>query len=279
MSEIVKCISIENLLNQRAAVVALVEQGMKTLQEAADLARQGSLGFPDVDVVFHGQRSSTKRLCGSTVIDGAELLTAWIKAIDAGAWAHLMNESGLRTFMDAQARKEWGEKVYSHDVPPLTFENITATFTNLHGARGDMFERGMLGLFRSLSWNYKTNEPFKFGKRVIMESLFYVYGTSNSRWLSTNSNRTNELDDLERVFHILDGKPEPDHRNGWCARLSVSGLMRDGIRVMLGQDQIHLVHQIGAVKDDVTRPFQEPLHVKVSALRSLLLVAVGYPNT
>ena len=222
MSEIVKSISIQTLLNQRSAVVALVEQGMKTLQEAADVARHGSLGFPDVDVVFHGQRCSTKRLCGSTVIDGAELLTAWIKAIDAGAWAHLMNESGLRTFMDAQARKEWGEKVYSHDVPPLTFENITATFTNLHGARGDMFERGVLGLFRSLSWNYKTNEPFKFGKRVIMESLFYVYGTSNSRWLSTNSNRTNELDDLERVFHILDGKPEPDHRNGWCARLSAA---------------------------------------------------------
>jgi len=61
MSEIVKSISIKNLLNQRAAVVALVEQGMKTLQEAAQLARSGSLGFPDVDVVFHGQRSSTKR--------------------------------------------------------------------------------------------------------------------------------------------------------------------------------------------------------------------------
>ena len=123
-----------------------------------------------------------------------------------------MSESGLRTFMDAQARKEWGEKVYSHDVPPLTFENITATFTNLHGARGDMFERGVLGLFRSLSWNYKTNEPFKFGKRVIMESLFYVYGTSNSRWLSTNSNRTNEDGGRRLLRHEVVPERDGSHR-------------------------------------------------------------------
>lgn len=69
-----------------------------------------------------------------------------------------------------------------------------------------MFERGVLQCFRRLSWDYKTNQPFKFGKRIIVRRLL----TSGS----PNFHVTNELDDLIRVFSILDGKPEPDHRNG-----------------------------------------------------------------
>jgi hypothetical protein len=34
MSEIVKSVSIENLVNQRAVVAILLEQGLKTLREA-----------------------------------------------------------------------------------------------------------------------------------------------------------------------------------------------------------------------------------------------------
>lgn len=219
MNELVKSISIENLLNQRAGVVLKVEQVIATLREARDLAHCSSLGFPDIEINFSGARS-TVRLCGLMMDQSPKILEAWIRTIDAGAWQHLMNESGLRTFMDAKARSEWDEKIHAQEVPPLTRENIEATFSSLHEARGDMFERGVLQLFRALSWDYKTNQPFKFGKRIIMEYLFRVYGTNKERYLSTNYQQANVLDDLDRVFHILDGKPEPDHRNGWNARLS-----------------------------------------------------------
>lgn len=93
--------------------------------------------------------------------------------------------------------------------------NIEATFTHLYGARGGMFERGVLACFRRLSWDYRTNQPFKFGKRIIVKYLLSQG--------STNHRVTNELDDLIRVFCVLDGKPEPDHRHGayalvWNAR-------------------------------------------------------------
>jgi len=86
------------------------------------------------------------------------------------------------------------------NVPELTAANIEATFTELYGARADVFERGELECFRRLSWDYRTNQPFRFGKRIILKSLF-SYG-------SLNGHGTNELDDLMRVFHVLDGKPE-----------------------------------------------------------------------
>ncbi len=75
-----------------------------------------------------------------------------------------------------------------------------------------MFERGVLQCFRRLSWDYKTNQPFKFGKRVIVTGLM-TGGYAGSR-------ATNELDDLMRVFHVLDGQPEADHRNGMHALIS-----------------------------------------------------------
>ena len=72
-------------------------------------------------------------------------------------------------------------------------------------ARGDMFDRGVVTCFRKLSWDYKTNEPCKFGKKIIMR-LF--------QWNHAISDRCDSLDDLVRVFHCLDSKPEPDHRQG-----------------------------------------------------------------
>jgi Domain of unknown function (DUF4942) len=73
-----------------------------------------------------------------------------------------------------------------------------------------MFERGVIECFRNLSWNYKTNQPFKFGKRLIFDRL--VDGGRAFGYPSRH--RTDELNDLMRVFHIFDGKPENDHRSG-----------------------------------------------------------------
>lgn len=83
------------------------------------------------------------------------------------AWQHLMNESGLRTFMDADTRAKWDYGLYDTDaVPPLTLGTIQATF-----------EEGVVKAFQRLSWDYKRNLPQKFGKRCVLTSLvrFWTY--------------------------------------------------------------------------------------------------------
>lgn len=204
-TDLVKSISITNLANQRAAVVDRIRTALDLLAEAEQLARAVHLGFPRLVL----DNSYAHR--GSVTVTGeyakrAEAEKAILHTIDAQGWNHLLHESGLRTFMDARARAQWHQQIADGEVPELTAANIEATFTELHDARGDMFERGVLECFRRLSWDYKTNQPFRFGKRIIMKSLF-SYG-------SLNHHGTNELDDLMRVFHVLDGKPEADHRAG-----------------------------------------------------------------
>ena len=219
-TELVKSVSIDNLLNQRTAVLDKLAQGLALLREADQLAAAANVGFPDIGMNCRRGSNFDLRIAGNYCDSLPQLLASATKVVDARAWAYLMSESGLRTFMDAKARKDWDGMVCDLNVPPLTADNITATFTALRDSRDELFERGVINSFRALSWNYKTNQPFKFGKRVIMRGLLQSYGSGADRWLSVNFARTDHLDDLDRVFHLLDGKPEPDHRRGWGAKIS-----------------------------------------------------------
>ncbi|KVD76687.1 hypothetical protein WS62_31800 [Burkholderia sp. ABCPW 14] len=227
-NDLVPSISIANLGNQRVAVVQRVRAALDLLGEAQQLAKSANLGFPrlvlDESYGCHGRPIITGEYAKR---DEAE--AAMVRIIDIRGWDYLLSQSGLRTFMDSKAREQWSNQIAEGDVPELTAANIEATFTQLYGARGDMFERGVLECFRQLSWNYKSNEPFRFSRRIILKYLFSG-GFLNYR-------ATDKLDDLIRVFFVLDGKPEPDHRHG--AHVLVAG-DRQSRRTEAENDYFHL---------------------------------------
>lgn len=145
-------ISIANLANQRVAVVERVRAVLDLLGEAQQLAKAAHLGFPrlvlDESYGCRGRPCITGEYAKR---DDAE--AAMVRIIDVRGWDYLLSESGLRTFMDAKAREQWSTQIAEGEVPELTAANIEATFAQLYGARGDMFERGVLQCFQRLSWN------------------------------------------------------------------------------------------------------------------------------
>lgn len=212
---LVKSVSITNMVNQRAAVVDRLRQAFDLIAEAEKVAAAANVGFPRLVIDNHYSIRGRSISVSGQFASRADVDASVLQTIDGPAWQYLLRESGLRTFMDAKAREKWDKQITDGEVPPLTLPNVEATFGMLYEARGDMFERGVIECFRRLSWDYKTNEPCKFGKRIIV-SYFFTYGSPNNR-------ATDQLDDLVRVFHVLDGKPEPDHRNGiyslaWAAQ-------------------------------------------------------------
>lgn len=80
----------------------------------------------------------------------------------------------------------------------------------------DVFERGIINVFKGLSWDYKTNSPCSFGKKIIINNL-----VTHNRWgFSLNWGwRRDQLADLERMLFLLDGKPIPDNRGDISTRL------------------------------------------------------------
>lgn len=208
----VPSVSITNMVNVRAAVIDRYERALSLLDEASDLATAAHLGTPTIEFYDVNDGYRERR-------NGDDMRRLILRAVDRAAWAYLMNESGLRTLMDTKARAQWNDNLHKGDIPPLTPENVEATFTSLHLNRQMMFERGVVECFRGLSWDYKTNQPFKFGKRIILTYLFSRYGNQKDRWLSLNHDTPNKLDDLVRIFAVVDGKPEPDHRQGMYSLL------------------------------------------------------------
>jgi hypothetical protein len=206
---LVSSISIEGLLNQRESVVNQLRTAISLL---ADVNR-----FTEDAHMFTG--SEYRRF--AWIVDGAnrsensllshKSLPIIIKRLDSALWGKLMAESGLLSFMDSKARAEFREKIDKCETPELTHENIEETFKALYASRDDMFDRGVIRCFKALSWDYKTNNPFRFGKRIIV-SYLRSFGSFNHRQLD-------DLDDLQRVLRVLDGKLEEDHRNGLSSRL------------------------------------------------------------
>lgn len=72
-----------------------------------------------------------------------------------------------------------------------------------------VFERGVINLFKGLSWDYKSNSPYRFGKKIIVNGL-----VKYDRWgfSLTHGRQRDSLADLERMLMLLDGKPIPDSR-------------------------------------------------------------------
>lgn len=205
--DLVPGLSLDNLLQQRDAMVERICTAHRQLKEAAQIA-----------AAMFGDENRGHTLELQTVYnhrhftdDGGELHL--IREVDGRAWGYLLEKSGLRTFLDAAAREKWRKAIQENDVPPLTRANIEATFSVLYETRGEMFERGVVAVFRALSWDYKTNSPVAFGKRLILRHIVcsWTYGVDSSG--------ADKFDDLIRVMSVLDGKPEPDHRQGAYQRL------------------------------------------------------------
>lgn len=228
-AELVPSISITNLVNQRAALLQRLGQAFDLITEAAEIAAEAKLGMPDLTIgAGYGYRNTGRRIAParlgtdragarfeSEAADRAELDKMARLGVDGAAWQYLMHESGLRSLMDATAREKWDKAIADGDIPELTEANVRSTFKMLHDSRGEMFERGVIACFKALAWCYKTNLPQKFGKRIVMR---YITGAMYG------GRKADELDDLQRVMAVLDGKPEADHRNGVRAALGRCGI-------------------------------------------------------
>ena len=123
--------------------------------------------------------------CGCWLMEKPETaMKAITRNLDREIWRDLMQRSGMLSLMDAQARDTW--------------------------------YRGVINVFRGLSWNYKTNCPCKFGSKIIVNNLVRW-----DRWgfhLITGQ-QTDRLVDLERMLHLFSGKPIPDNRENITIRL------------------------------------------------------------
>lgn len=201
--DIIVSTDIDALVARRNAIYKELESAGDAFGRAKRLYEDGPVGVSEDD--GRKRRIEFGRLPKNSDCDFSKDAEALMQGFDAEAWKYLMDASGLESAMSAATKDAWYKQIGERKTPPLTKENIVATFKDLFVRKDEIFEDGVIAAFRKCSWDHRTNLPVKFGKKVIFA---FSYGNSH----------LHEVDDLRRVLHVFDGKPQPDHRHGVYAK-------------------------------------------------------------
>lgn len=209
--ELICSTSIERIVTGRDTALKKIEQLIQQLDAISRLTSEIGGGTAQDWAMKVGHRYDSWM---TENVDKA--LPAITRNIDRRIWRDLMLKSGMMVLMDAQARDQWHKNLEEGDLPAISEANILSTFEQLHLNKMDVFERGIINVFKGLSWDYKTNSPCSFGKKIIINNL-----VTHNRWgFSLNWGwRRDQLADLERMLFLLDGKPIPDNRGDVTIRL------------------------------------------------------------
>lgn len=209
-TDVICSTSIEGIVTGRNAALAQIETLIHQLDEISTLT--GSIGGGKAN-----EWGVRQYRYDCWLMEKPETaMKAITRNIDRSIWKDLMQRSGMLALMDAQARDEWYNSLEKDDIPAISEENILSTFKQLHLNKGEVFERGVINVFKGLSWNFKTNSPCRFGGKIIVTGL-----VKYDRWgfgLNWGWQR-DRLADLERMLMLLDGKPVPDNRADVTRRL------------------------------------------------------------
>lgn len=215
-TELIKSVSIQNTVSLRDACVERLSQAIELLGEAYSLSVKAGArrGVTLNDLI------NSHRYCRysdlSSLNERKEIVEGLTKTVDSQIWSYLMEQSNMVTMMDAQARGDWNDKLTKGSFPEISMGNIISTFDSLNNSKGELFERGVINVIKSLSWDYKSNLPVKFGKKIILDHV--IEYSSYSLRMSYGRKR-DQLSDLERVMCVLDGRPVPEFRNDIASRL------------------------------------------------------------
>ncbi|WP_154918220.1 DUF4942 domain-containing protein [Klebsiella michiganensis] len=230
-NELICSTSIERIVTGRNAALGQIEMLIQKLDEISRLT--SSIGGNVANHWAMRQGHSYDCWLVQPVDKAMPVIT---RNIDRSIWRDLMLKSGMLTLMDAEARSQWAKNLEEGDLPAITEANILTTFKQLHHNKQDVFERGIINVFKGLSWDYKTNNPYYFGKKIIVNNL-----VKHDRWgYSLNWGwRRDQLADLERMLSLLDGKTIPDNRHDVSIRFM--DFVRDNPHQQVFEDDLFTI--------------------------------------
>lgn len=215
-SDIICRASLEELIGHRNRTLELYRLGLESMAQALETQNKCSPGV-------YCNRPHDLRYCDRASMGDIR------REVDRGVWCYLLEQSGLKNVMDHTAIEQFHAQL-EKDPPEVTMDNLVATFTAMSEDRQGIFERGCIKLFDSLNHKWRSNDAFRLGARVVINYGFNVYRYSGRNDLGSMTERAqNSIRDLDRVMHVIDGKPPHDHLADAAAKL------REGSNSIRGQ--------------------------------------------
>ncbi|WP_083950394.1 DUF4942 domain-containing protein [Serratia ficaria] len=208
--DVIPSVAIERIISLRDEGLRAYLDGIAQLRKARDLMQQaGGCKY------LYDYEKAVEQAIKWKETTPAQAEAAIGHVIDSKIWDRLMMETGMYTLMSNAQREAWSKQLDGKDRPAITLDNVLSTFRQLNADKVDTFTQGLIDIFKSLSWDYKTNNPCKFGKRIIVSRLLNV----GRHYINFSSEGHMKIDDLARPFYVLDGRNVPDYRVSDGAKL------------------------------------------------------------
>lgn len=135
------------------------------------------------------------------------------KRFDKPFWFKIFKLVGLDVLMDSKRINEFEAQLYDNP-PEFTFENVWATVIKQLASSDEIFTQSVVTVFENRRFKYKSHEPQRFGKKLIIQEAFpqkYSYLCHHVK---------DRLHDLDRVVHLIDGKQVPQYGQGLLGALA-----------------------------------------------------------
>jgi hypothetical protein len=123
------------------------------------------------------------------------------RLVDTDAWSYVVQVTDLERLMDKTAKEELRKSLVK-EPPEFSEENVIATLESVRRDADMIFKRGMAVSFSKLERRFRTHDGWKVGSRVILDRVFDENG-----WWNYHRGHEDTMNDIERVFKVLDGKP------------------------------------------------------------------------
>lgn len=187
-SPILKSVNIHEMVALRDEMVSF-ENALGRLNARIDEIR----GLTGLMTVYRAQFKDVDTRIGYT------------KVIDGMFWERVLVLTQISSIMTSVQIKEMHRQIKYGEMPEFNLDNVFATITEFSANRKEHLAEAVLTIFRRLSWDYKTNNPVMFGKKVILSGFVQKYAKD---WYHFSSESCDVLHDLNNMMHRFDGKPE-----------------------------------------------------------------------
>lgn len=205
--------SLEEYQELRERVEALFEQ-LLAIEERLGVLFEGQGNTGAIRTIsLHSSRGHA-----IDYADAEEVLTDAERQI----WGCIVARSGIYRMLSNKRAREISQMLDCEKLPPLSYASVSQWIQDAQGTAADLLREKVIEVFDWLRphTNYKTNDKFVIGKRVVLE---YMVEKADLRWTwapRVNHHRTPMLVSLETLFKSLDGKGQTT--SGWKSDLQLA---------------------------------------------------------
>ena len=189
-------IAIE-LLDERNKIESLVSQALDIFTQINEVAKRPCpIGGVSSEYLVHELINGINYTASNFTI----YKKAIMRDIDAKYWKKLLKASRVSTLMNKKQKDKLLIETSSENAPEFNIESVIGTIQDQHLKRFETFVSAAVDVFNSISSSFKSNDKIKLREKIIFSGAF------NGRSWNHHSHSRDYVQDLERVFMVLDGK-------------------------------------------------------------------------